>query len=224
MSRILVVEDSPTQARELALILEDAGFEVETAPDGEKGFDRLAVGQFDLVLSDLLLPGGSGFDPCRRIKMDPHYRHLPVVVHTSQADPVSVLRGLEAGADGFMTKTREREEIVGRIRRALARNKQARGRPGRTRVVFLGGEFELSAKQDQLADVLLSAFEDVLYLDERRRASEGALRELNTKLHSANRELQASREYLDEFFPITTALQDPKNIQKTFYLVLRFCQ
>ena len=91
-------------------------------------------------------------------------------------------------------------------------------------MVFLGGEFELSAKQDQLADVLLSAFEDVLYLDERRRASEGALRELNARLQSANRELEASRDYLDEFFHIATALQDPKNIEKTFDLVLRFCQ
>src|SRR5260370_6424933 len=123
MSRILVVEDSPTQARELALILEDAGFEVETAPDGEKGFDRLAAGHFDLVLSDLLLPGGSGFDLCRRIKMDPHYRHLPVVVHTSQADPVNVLRGLEAGAAGVMTQDPEPDENVRRLRPALPPSK-----------------------------------------------------------------------------------------------------
>src|SRR3954465_6365665 len=144
MPRILVVEDSPTQARQLALILEDAGFEIETTPDAEQAFERLAAGQFDLVLSDLLLPGGSGFDLCRRIKMDPHYPQLPVVVHPSQADPVNVLRGLEAGADGFMTKDREPEEIVGRIRRALARNKPSPSptRPGRTRVMFLGGEFE----------------------------------------------------------------------------------
>ena len=87
MARILVVEDSPTQARQLAFILEDAGFEVETAPDAELGFLRLAGGHFDAVLSDLLLPGDSGFDLCRRVKADPRYRGLPVVVLTSQADP-----------------------------------------------------------------------------------------------------------------------------------------
>ncbi len=121
MARILVVEDSPTQARQLAFILEDAGFTVETAPDAEQGFARLADGRFDAVLSDLLLPGDSGFDLCRRIKADPRYRGLPVVVLTSQADPVNVLRGIEAGADGFMTKDLEPDEVVGRIRRVLER-------------------------------------------------------------------------------------------------------
>src|SRR5437660_8798125 len=162
MSRVLVVEDSPTQACKLALVLEDAGFDVETVPDAERAFDRLTRGDYDLVLSDLNLPGDSGFDLCRRIKGIPRLRTLPVVVHTGQTDPVNVLRGLEAGADGFMTKDREPAEIIGRIRRALTPHSSASapGRPGRTRVVFLGGEFELSAKQDQLADVLLSAFED----------------------------------------------------------------
>src|SRR3954467_10730758 len=98
MARILVVEDSPPQARELAFILEDAGFEVETAPDAERGFERLAVGRFDAVVSDRVLPGASGFDLCRRIKADPVCRGTPVVVLTSQTDPVNVLRGLEAGA------------------------------------------------------------------------------------------------------------------------------
>ncbi len=93
MQRILVVEDSPTQARQLAFILEDAGFEVATAPDAERGFQALAAAPFDLVLSDLLLPGDSGFDLCRRIKADPASSRIPVVVLTAQADPVNVLRG-----------------------------------------------------------------------------------------------------------------------------------
>ena len=109
MPRVLVVEDSPTQAQQLALILEDAGFEVEIAPDAERGFARLAHDRFDLVLSDLLLPGDSGFDLCRRIKADPHLRGIPVVVCTSQADPFNVLRGLQAGAGGFITKNRDPE-------------------------------------------------------------------------------------------------------------------
>src|SRR5437773_6048982 len=115
MSRILIVEDSPTQACKLAIVLEEAGFEVETVPDAERAFDQLMRGGFDLVLSDLNLPGDSGFDLCRRIKATPQLAALPLVVHTSQADPVNVLRGLEAGADGFMTKDREPGEIIGRI-------------------------------------------------------------------------------------------------------------
>ena len=119
MPRVLIVEDSPTQARQLALILEAADFEVETAPDAESGFERLARAPFDIVLSDLLLPGDSGFDLCSRIKANPRLRSIPVVVCTSQADPINVLRGLQAGADGFTTKNRDSDEIAGCVRRAL---------------------------------------------------------------------------------------------------------
>ena len=169
MERILVVEDSPTQARQLAFILEDAGFEVETMPDAEQGFARLPAGRFDAVLSDLLLPGDSGFDLCRRIKADPRWRLLPVLVLTSQADPVNVLRGVEAGADGFMTKDLEPHEVVARVRRGAA-PRAAPGAGDKTRVVFLGGEFELAAGREQLLNVLLSSFEDVVHLNRTRPA------------------------------------------------------
>src|SRR5215469_14721780 len=127
MPRVLIVEDSPTQAAQLAFILEDAGFEVEAAPDAEQGFARLARYRsgYALVLSDLNLPGDSGFDLCRRIKADAALRAVPVVVCTSEADPTNVLRGLQAGADGFMTKDREPPAIVASVRRALERSAMA---------------------------------------------------------------------------------------------------
>jgi adenylate cyclase len=163
--RVLIVEDSPTQAQQLAFILEDAGFEVEAAPDAELAFERLARGSFSVVLSDLNLPGDCGFDLCRRIKGDPALRRVPVVVCTSEADPMNVLRGLQAGADGFMTKDREPAAIVACVRRALDRA----ARPDASssnHVNFLGREFELAATRAQLLDILVSAFEDVVRLNQ----------------------------------------------------------
>src|SRR4051812_35156661 len=165
MPRVLVVEDSPTQAQQLAYILEDAGFEVETAPDAEQGFERLARGTFAVVLSDLNLPGDSGFDLCRRIKAEPTLRHVPVVVCTSEADPMNVLRGLQAGADGFMTKDRDSTAIVASVRRALDRVASPDAAFS-NRVRFLGREFELAAGRAQLLDILVSAFEDVVRLNQ----------------------------------------------------------
>ena len=72
--RVLVVEDSPTQAQQLTFILEDAGFAVETAPDADRAVACLGEAPFNLVVSDLLLPGASGFDLCRRIKADARYQ------------------------------------------------------------------------------------------------------------------------------------------------------
>src|SRR5688572_4082907 len=106
MVRILVVEDDPVQARLLSFLLGEEGFAVEVAGTAERGYELLLQAPFDAVLSDLLLPGESGFDLCRRIKGHPEHRHVPVVLLTSQIDPINVLRGLEVGADGFMTKNR----------------------------------------------------------------------------------------------------------------------
>ena len=190
MPRVLIVEDSPTQAQQLALILEDARFEVAIAPDAERGFEHLANDRFDLVLSDLLLPGDSGFDLCKRIKADTHLRRIPVVVCTSQAEPFNVLRGLQAGADGFITKSRDPEEIIGCIHRALARPPTTEPTTPIS-VVFLGREFRLPAGREQLLDVLASAFEDVVHLNDQYQTSLLTLRELNRQLGERNRRLQS---------------------------------
>ncbi len=179
MARVLIVEDSPTQAQQLALILEDAGFATETIPDAERGFDRLAHDplEFALVLSDLNLPGDSGFDLCRRIKADPTLRRVPVVVCTSEADPTNVLRGLQAGADGFMTKGREPSAVVASVKRALERAASASGRLDNS-VSFLGREYEVTAGRAQLLDILVTAFEDVVRLNrqlEQEKARSNAL-------------------------------------------------
>ncbi|HZT82139.1 MAG TPA: response regulator, partial [Gemmataceae bacterium] len=198
MSRILVVEDSRTQACKLAIILAEAGFEPETAPDAERAFERLTREPFDLVLSDLNLPGGSGFDLCRRIRAHAGLRGLPVIVHTSQTDPENVLKGLEAGADGFMTKDREPAEIVSRIRRVLDRA----GRPGeaaRPHVRFLGREYELSAGRDQLLDVLVCAFEDVVHLNQRYKEEIDHRRRVEAELHKAREAADAANRAKSEF-------------------------
>ncbi len=188
MPRVIVVEDSPTQAHRLTLILEDAGFEVETASDAERGFARLAEAPFEIVLSDLHLPGDSGFDLCRRVKADPRFRHIPIIVCTSEVDPLNVLRGLQCGADGFFNKQRDPDEIVGCVQRVLARPPGTDGSP--TRVAFLDQEFELTAGREQLLDILVSAFEDVVHLNEQYQASAFALRAANRQLEERNLELQ----------------------------------
>ena len=177
MPRILLVEDSPTQAREISLVLEEAGFEMETALTAREGWSRLAQRPFDLVLTDLLLPGESGFELCGWIKADPERRKIPVLVMSRWADPANVLRGLAAGADGFMAKDREPAEIVSRIRRALARVGQHAGHdePVSTQVVFVGQRFNLSLTRDQLVEALCTALEDVLLLNRRHQEAMGGL-------------------------------------------------
>ena len=124
----------------------------------------------------------------------PGLRRIPVVVLTSQADPVNVLRGLEAGADGFLTKEREPAEIVRCVRRALAHGRTFRQHRGPTPVTFLDQQFQLSAGREQLLDILVSAFEDVVHLNQRykdeigqRRKAEAALLKAREAAEAANR-------------------------------------
>ena len=195
MPSVLIVEDSPTQAAQLALVLEDAGMEAETAPDAARALARLAGGGIDVVLSDLHLPGDSGFDLCRRIKADAALGHIPVVVCTAEADPVNVLRGLQAGADGFMTKDRDPEAIVAGVRRALARP-AARGESSPVRVGFLGQEFALTAGRAQLLDILVTAFEDVVHLNHRCVAAARSERQALEELRRAHEELKQAESQL----------------------------
>jgi signal transduction histidine kinase len=198
MLRVMIVEDSPTQAQQFALVLEDSGFDVEAVPDAERGLRRLAEAAFDIVLSDLNLPGDSGFDLCRRLKADPLLRRIPIVVCTGEADPLNVLRGLQSGADSFFTKDRAQEKIISNLRRVLDR--AAAGDCGQAdaaapiRVGFLDQSFELRAGREQLLDVLVSAFEDVVHLNEQQHATAIVLRERNLQLQRA---LDSERQALE---------------------------
>jgi len=195
MPRVLIVEDSPTQAHQLALVLSELGFDPETVPDAERAYERLTGGELDVVLSDLHLPGGSGFDLCRRIKADPRLRHVPIVVCTSEADPVNVLLGLQAGADGFMTKGREPAEIAAGLRRVLDRSSGPSGDPP-IRVTFLNQEFGLSAGREQLAGILVTAFEDVVRLNKRYLDAVRSERQANQALRRAHDDLKRAETQL----------------------------
>lgn len=92
MRRILVVEDSPTQAAALAALLESADYEVDVARSGEAALGRLDDGPFDLVISDVVMPGMSGYDLSRTMKEREDLRHTPIVLLTSLADPLDIIR------------------------------------------------------------------------------------------------------------------------------------
>src|SRR5262249_31930673 len=120
MPRLLIVEDSPTQAQELRFILEAAGVDVEIATDGEQGLARFLVGRFDLVLSDVVMPGLSGYDLCRQIKQDPKGKEIPVILLTTLSHPMDIIQGLECGADNYIIKPPDPDYLTARIQHVLA--------------------------------------------------------------------------------------------------------
>jgi DNA-binding response OmpR family regulator len=117
--RILVVEDEAKTAATVRLYLEDAGYAVEVASDGESGLDRGRSGEFDLVVLDIMLPRLDGTDVCRKLRVD---SDLPVIMLTAKTTEGQRIRGLDLGADDYVPKPFSPRELVARVRAVLRRS------------------------------------------------------------------------------------------------------
>ena len=125
--RILIVEDESALSTLLAYNLEKEGFTVRVAEDGERAIEALAEEPPDLVLLDWMLPHLSGIDICRRIRRDPATRDLPVIMLTARGEEADRIRGLDTGADDYVTKPFSPAELIARVRALLRRARPAVG-------------------------------------------------------------------------------------------------
>src|SRR3989338_9345699 len=101
---ILIVEDSPVEAEMLRRILVRAGYRVMLAKNGEEGLQALREHPCALVMSDINMPLMDGYELCRTIKLDEKLWSIPVILVTMLSEPKDIIRALEVGADGYITK------------------------------------------------------------------------------------------------------------------------
>ena len=118
---ILVMEDEDALATLLQYNLEKEGYDVVVAADGEEGLVQIDERQPDLVLLDWMLPKVSGIEVCRRIRGRPETRNLPVIMLTARGEESDRVRGLDTGADDYLTKPFSMSELIARIRAVLRR-------------------------------------------------------------------------------------------------------
>jgi len=118
---ILVVEDEAPLVTMLRYNLEKQGFRVEEASDGQEALTKIAEVRPDLVLLDWMLPAMSGIEVCRQIRRKPGTRDLPIIMVTARAEDADAVRGLNTGADDYITKPFQMETLLARIRAILRR-------------------------------------------------------------------------------------------------------
>jgi adenylate cyclase len=118
-SKILVVDDTPNNVKLLSDVLAVRGYAVATAASGEEALAKIAAEHPDLVLLDVMMPGLSGYDVCTRVRADPETALLPVVLVTALDPERERIKGIEAGADDFLTKPINQGELFARVRSLL---------------------------------------------------------------------------------------------------------
>ena len=115
-ARILVIDDVPANVKLLEARLSAEYFDVITALTGQEGLAICERADCDLVLLDVMMPNMDGFDVCRRLKLNPATHHIPVIMITALDHPSDRVKGLEAGADDFLTKPVLDIALIGRVR------------------------------------------------------------------------------------------------------------
>ena len=134
MARILVVEDEPALADAVEYALRGDGHGVDTVGDGEEALSAMRERPYDLLVLDLMLPGVSGIEVCRRVR---HESSVPILILTARDSEVDRVVGLEAGADDYVTKPFSMAELLARVRSILRRRRLDASEPRRVRE--LGG-------------------------------------------------------------------------------------
>jgi chemotaxis protein histidine kinase CheA/CheY-like chemotaxis protein len=111
-AKVLVAEDSPLIRDAIRRELSRAGFEVTVAEDGEQALELARAQLFDAVSSDVMMPKLDGYELVRAHRQEPHYRHVPIVMVTSKDARIDAMKGFDAGADAYLTKPAEADELV----------------------------------------------------------------------------------------------------------------
>lgn len=139
--RLLIVEDEAKIARVLQLELEHEGYEVTKALDGMEALEAYRTGSWDLILLDVMLPGINGMDLLRRIRSDDP--HTPVILLTAKDEMEDKVSGLDLGANDYITKPFQIEELLARIRAAL-RLRSARASDPHEKEWLIAGDLKLN--------------------------------------------------------------------------------
>lgn len=158
--KILLIEDEEDIAALIKLQAEVTGYKLTVEVDGLNGLRSVEREKPDLVILDIMLPGQSGLDVCRKIKTNPDLKDIPVIMISAKSEELDVVLGLELGADDYVTKPFSPKVLFSRVRAVLRRGKE----PDKTPKVMVFGLFTLEVdryqlrKKDKYIPITLSEF------------------------------------------------------------------
>ncbi|MFN6106949.1 MAG: PP2C family protein-serine/threonine phosphatase [Planctomycetaceae bacterium] len=182
----LIAEDSRIQAKILENRLIQGGYEVAVAGDGGKALELARQRKPDIIISDIEMPRVTGYEFCRAVKQDPQLRHVPVILLSTLAEPEDIIRGLDAGADNYVTKPYDHNYLLSRIEALLSTPITAESdQATEIQVTLAGQKYRVKSGRQQVLNLLVSTFENAV--------------EKNRELHRANEQLTLAKEKLTQW-------------------------
>jgi signal transduction histidine kinase len=212
MTTLLIVDDEPSARETLLSMLEGSPCDIETAKNGPEALQKAERLQPDLILLDVMMPGMDGFEVCRRIRSTPKLAEVPIVILTALDDRASLLRGIEAGADDFLTKPVDRAELRARVRTITRLNRYRTLMEQRENLRLLAERVMTAQEEerrrisrelhDDLGQALTSLMLDIRNLQESLPASQPDLPERLQALHRQAHEISVKvRELAQDMRP-----------------------
>jgi PAS domain S-box-containing protein len=208
---ILIVEDIVSQAHMLRHILEEEGYQVSSAGNGQTALEMTALIRPSLVISGVKIPEMTGYELCRQIKASPDLCGTPVILVTSLSDPTEVLLGLQCGADSFVIKPYERSHMLARVEHALSSrdigNTPESGPPAE--IFFHGERHQITASRTQILNLLMSTYDAAMQRNKELHESREQLRERTAEVLEANRFLDSMIEHI----PVGVFIKDAASLR-----------
>ncbi|MEO5379146.1 MAG: response regulator [Magnetococcus sp. DMHC-6] len=224
---ILVVEDSAIQRVVLSRLLKQAGYEVVAALDGVEGLEQASLITPRLIITDIAMPNLDGYEMCRKIKEIPELEKIPILLLTGLDDPAEVIRGLSAGADNYLTKPYDPQDLLNRVNNLLNQPPEELG-PGNQegmQVTFAGETYMVNASRRRTLNLLLSTYENAVLKNRELIRTQLELKVLNDNLEEkvAQRTHQLERTPMNAIIGMTDIVLkgdlDPE--QRSFLEIVR---
>ncbi|WP_103665398.1 adenylate/guanylate cyclase domain-containing response regulator [Gracilimonas amylolytica] len=189
--RILVVDDHPALVTLTRHKLIQKGYEVLTAQNGEDALELARTEYPDLILSDVEMPVMDGFELCERIKKDSRLNKIPLILVTSMVTTEYIMRGIEAGADNYLTKPYDDDTLYTKIKELLQNPPPPVSEVSTVEVNIEGKTYNILADYSHLVNLLISTYKNTL-------AQNNQLSEMQSGLNAANKELEITKQEHEE--------------------------
>ncbi|MCK4449768.1 MAG: response regulator, partial [Anaerolineae bacterium] len=182
--RILIVEDSLVQVARLKNLLQERGYWVTVATNGQEALAAAREREPDLIISDIIMPGMDGYEMCQAIKHDGVLRDIPVILLTVLSDTKDVIRALKAGVDYYLTKPYYENHLLSQVESALARPVRQKndGAEEDLEVAFGGERHVITSDRQQILNLLLSTYDNAVQQNQKLIKTQRELQKMNEQL------------------------------------------